>query len=299
MVPGMQQPRAKSILAWGCFLAAVWPPCGDTLIELLVVTADCLYHGPFESFVCSCHTTLTSRNQWGSANNGTSCRNISPSNLCHLRGLRIGRPVPKAGRSASPTKPPMTLSCHVLQREQPMTGSSPTDDLCEEHAEIITVVASLAKSVSTLADTGTPWASAGDDIEARAQETKDLLLLHFRREEEALFPEAISMISAGAPRVDILSEFLYGEADDDLKAHTIMRMRVNELLATLEETRLGREIGPKDVQRLRSTVELLSELLSRHVSKEHELVFPMIERLLDAQQMGRVVERLSQIRLGI
>ncbi len=177
-----------------------------------------------------------------------------------------------------------------------MTDASPLDALRADHAAATAAIQSLADFISGMSEAAaTPWPLSGETLRARAEDLRNLLLLHFRREEEALFPEAIAMISKGAPRVDILSQFFEGQADDDLTAHTVMRSRMKDLLSAIEEARAAREFTPKGIQQMRTVVSLLADILRRHMEKEHTLVFPMIERMLGNPQMARVAERMGRI----
>lgn len=121
------------------------------------------------------------------------------------------------------------------------------------------------------------------------------LLLHFRKEEEGLFPEVQQMVSEGAPAVDIIAGFFREQSDEDLKAHTLLRGRMlemSELLARLAASGGG---SGKVLERLGLAAEATYGLLQRHARKEETVVFPIIERLLDEAQMAVVAGRMGSI----
>jgi len=178
-----------------------------------------------------------------------------------------------------------------------MTDRSPIDELRADHAALTAAMQTVADCLARLSDAAaTPWAGAGDELLAKVEDLRGLLLLHFRREEEALFPEVIAMISQGAPRVDILSQFFSGEADDDLTAHTIIRSRIRELCEAMTEAHRAADIKPDGVRGMRTTVNLAADILRRHMEKEHTIIFPMIERMLDEAQMTKVGQGMGRIR---
>lgn len=177
-----------------------------------------------------------------------------------------------------------------------MSERSPTDELRAEHDVAFAKMDSLADAVARLqrseADRS---ADVGEGADACAAEVQRALLLHFRKEEEGLFPDVLSVVSRGAPRVDILSHFFGGEADDDLKAHALLRGRLKDVRGLLDEAAQAGQLDRAAAARLDTLVGLTKDLLGRHAKKEHELVFPMIERLLDEPQMAAVRERMREI----
>jgi len=184
--------------------------------------------------------------------------------------------------------------------ESAMAVASPLDRLREDHAAAIEAVRDLADLAGALsASAPTPWSDSGERLSGALEKARDILLLHFRLEEEALFPEARAIISAGAPAVDILTQFLDGQADDDLTAHFLMRSRLRELASALDAGRQVGELDADEVGVIHTNTNLLADTLRRHAEKEHRLIFPMIERMLDEAQMKEVAERMAHIhRLG-
>jgi len=184
-----------------------------------------------------------------------------------------------------------------------MTTEAPLDKLRHDHAAATQAVKLVADLVADL--TGAPptaWPDIGERLrgERRLRTSVEglaqILLPHFRLEEEVLFPQVRAMMSEGAPAVDILSQFLDGEADDDLTAHFLLRSRLRELTSVLDAGQQPGGLGADELAVIRTTTNLLADVLRRHAEKEHKLIFPMIERMLDPAQMAEVAERMRNIR---
>jgi len=181
--------------------------------------------------------------------------------------------------------------------ERIMTTEPPLDKLRHDHAVATQAVKAVADLVADLTGSApTPRPDIGERLRTSVEELAQILLPHFRLEEEALFPQVRAMMSEGAPAVDILSQFLDGEADDDLTAHFLMRARLRELASDLDAGQQAGGLAADELAAIRATTNLLADILRRHAEKEHKLIFPMIERMLDAGQMAEVAERMGQIR---
>ena len=181
--------------------------------------------------------------------------------------------------------------------ERIMTTEPPLDKLRHDHAAATQAVKAVADLVADL--TGAPstaWPGIGERLRSSIEGLAQNLLLHFRLEEEALFPQVRAMMSEGAPAVDILSQFLDGEADDDLTAHFLMRSRLRELTSVLDAGQQAGGLAADQLAAIRTTTNLLADILRRHADKEHRLIFPMIERMLDAAQMAEVADRMRNTR---
>ena len=178
-----------------------------------------------------------------------------------------------------------------------MDEKTPTDELRDEHEHARAAIAALQRKIDVLcASTDSTWPEVAGEIRGDLDEFCRGLLLHFRKEEEGLFPEVLKMVSKGAPRVDILGDFLDGEADDDLKAHHLLRSRVRQLRELLDDADKADGLDPETSGRLRGRAGAPPELRGRPAAKEHKLVFPMIERLLDPQQMAAAGERIRALQ---
>ena len=177
-----------------------------------------------------------------------------------------------------------------------MSAALPTDQLRQEHEVGLAAMRRLqdgCRDRPAAADGA--WGKHMEGVGAILSQVRGMLLLHFRKEEEGLFPDVQQMVSEGAPAVDIIAGFFREQSDDDLKAHTLLRgrlMEMGELLARSRSSETGCEEAARQLQ---LKAESTHDLLARHADKESTLVFPMIERLLDKAQMAVVARRIQAI----
>ena len=175
-----------------------------------------------------------------------------------------------------------------------MSERLPTDELRAEHEVALRGMGEVVEASALLRSVSSD--KAWEAVGARLGRLREGLLLHFRKEEEGLFPEVAAMAAQGAPRVDILGQFFGEQADDDLTAHALLRQRMDEMAAVVVEVVKRRRGGGSEAERLGTLVEATRDLLERHAGKEDRLVFPMIERVLSPEQMAAVRERMEAIR---
>jgi hemerythrin-like domain-containing protein len=175
-----------------------------------------------------------------------------------------------------------------------MTDTSQLAILRQEHELAIALLASLQEQVRALASSSSASPSSAD-CQAQLSQLRSAMLLHFRIEEEGLYPDVKRIAAEGAPKVDILTAFFGDESDDDLKAHTLLRARLREAAGVFDQAQAGgmsRELA----SRLGNTLEMTHDLLNRHASKETTLIFPLVERLLGAAQRAAVEEKMWSLR---
>jgi hemerythrin-like domain-containing protein len=127
---------------------------------------------------------------------------------------------------------------------------------------------------------------------------RQALDLHCLREEEALFPEARELATAparsgGAEQADLLGRFLEGEGEDDMRAHSLVSARMEQISRLL-----GGEMDEGAVTRLRALASAAQSLLDSHCAKEDTMIFPIIEQALTPDQMAWVWERMQAVRTG-
>ena len=166
--------------------------------------------------------------------------------------------------------------------------------LRQEHNLGIGLTGSLSQQVQALA-LSSPAGDSPAECRKTLDELRASLLLHFRVEEEGLYPDVQRIAAEGAPRVDILTAFFGEESDDDLKAHALLRARLEEIGGMLSRAQAA---GMSDelVGRLANAANLAHDLLSRHAAKEDTLIFPLVERLLDAAQRAAVEAKMQSLR---
>lgn len=178
-----------------------------------------------------------------------------------------------------------------------MSQRSPIQELGREHQFLVADIKDLDEAMRAVRDRpGEWWAANAGALRARLDMFSEHLEMHFRREEEGLFPDAQQMALERAGRSGILSQFFAAEAEDDMSAHAALRSRVQEMAAVSDEMKTAGGSGEQSIRRLRTLVHLTRSLLERHAEKEDRLVFPMIERSLDPLQMEQVRSRMGALR---
>lgn len=177
-----------------------------------------------------------------------------------------------------------------------MSRSSPFSDLRKEHEILLTDVKALTSSVR---QARAAPAEAADRLRTLGEQLDMFtrgLLLHFRREEEGLYPDAQQMISEGAERSDVFGQFFAEEGEDDLAAHVTLGSRAQEMRDVLQEMSDAAQPTDEQYRRLLTLAQLTAALVERHAAKEDTLIFPMIERALTADQVDMVGERLRRLQ---
>jgi len=174
-----------------------------------------------------------------------------------------------------------------------MSETSPTAILKQDHVAAFAVVDALTRDLAYPEDVF--WAKVAEGIHGRVAALRDALLLHFRREEEALFPDLVALVSEEAPEADIIAGFFRQESDDDLSAHTTVRLALYDIANLLEQMAAPNARPQHSISALRDRFGRARDLLSRHVEKEETVIFPMAERLLEEEQLRAIAARLAAI----
>lgn len=176
-----------------------------------------------------------------------------------------------------------------------MSAKSPFEDLRDEHVALLAEMNDIQSSVRGLMGEGTASLGGGAVLRDELEMFQRQLRIHFRREEEGLFPEAKRMISEGAQGADVFGAFFGEEAEDDMSAHAALARRATDMLeiAVQMEDAGGPDEG--SAQKLRALASLTAGLLQRHAAKEDTLIFPMLEKGLMPDQVDQVGERLKEI----
>ncbi len=177
-----------------------------------------------------------------------------------------------------------------------MHDVSPVEILLQDHAAAREQLSALAADTADLAPA--EWAQTPARIGGRFAALRALLLRHFRREEEAVYPDIMQMVSEGEPEVDIIAGFFRQATDADLVAHTTLRGKMQVISKMLAEMRVSEgDLAPL-AQDLGAGMKFARDLLYRHTEKEETIIFPMIERLLSEEQLTAVRARMDAIGSG-
>jgi hypothetical protein len=177
-----------------------------------------------------------------------------------------------------------------------MSVKSPSEELQGEHAALIRD----AKSIQdTLRGVGAGGGAAGTEIGGTLAEgvggLRRGLLLHFRREEAGFFAVARRLVAERSPQADAINRFFAEESDDDMSAHAALESRANDAVALLHQAQESAKLDEPLLRRLRTLLSTSISLLERHVEKEEQLIFPMIERSLDRLEIEEVRKRMSDL----
>jgi len=180
-----------------------------------------------------------------------------------------------------------------------MREGSPTEELRADHDHALAEIERIEVAVAHVAASAACQAELRVQIRTRIEQLRGDLSLHFRKEEEALFPEVREMIAEGAPRGDIIGAFFAEAADDDMSAHHLLRQRLQEMIVLIET---AEETGAQDCQwaeGLKPLASAAGDLLTRHADKERDVIFPMIERMLTPEQLAAAGERMRRLTTGL
>lgn len=157
---------------------------------------------------------------------------------------------------------------------------SATQVLVEEHEGIRLMLRILGKVCDRL--------EAGEAIDADhlAQIVEFLQVFadqcHHAKEEELLFP---AMEAAGVPREQ-------GPIGVMLYEHTLGRGYVSSMAETLAAYRAGEEA---QAAAFASHARNYIALLTQHIEKENNILFPMADRTLSEQIQARLVEQFDDV----
>ncbi len=154
----------------------------------------------------------------------------------------------------------------------------PLEQLRREHRDILAQIADLRAVVRDLTLRGAAALPEAQPVLRRiALLTETQLMRHAQQEDEALFPALEALLGAdGSPTTVMRAE----HADIHAQAAVLRSLLANG--------------GQADA--LRASAEELIALLDSHFAKEEQMLFPMIEQLLDDEalaEVGRKMEALA------
>ena len=175
-------------------------------------------------------------------------------------------------------------------------SAGPIEELRKEHQVLLADAKDLEAAVRALSGDGNAsWTEVGGSLRERLEIFHRSLRLHFRREEEGLFPDVQEMVSQRSQRSDVMVQFFAQEGEDDMNAHVVLSMRTEDMLSLIDEIQAAGTVNRQSLARLRTLANLTRSLLERHAEKEDRLIFPMVERALDQLQLEEVAKRLSAL----
>jgi hemerythrin-like domain-containing protein len=180
---------------------------------------------------------------------------------------------------------------------------NPIDELLQEHVEIMAEVADLRRAVRDLTERGDaalPAVSPALAAVSRMMETR--LLLHARKEDEALFPALERIFGAdGGPTAVMRREHQEIHAQAALFRRTLHELNEVEHPAIVAGgTRLASLVAAgAGAESLRTTGAEIVRLLDLHFSKEETILFPMARQVLSPEVLDDVARRIETLEAGV
>ncbi len=152
--------------------------------------------------------------------------------------------------------------------------ADPIDELRHEHQ----VALQCLEEVTVLLNAADPTnaSSWSQRLDEACSYLKRDVALHFKKEEEALFPAMTSYIGQGGPIAVMLRE----------------HQEHYEML-----DRLCTAVGQRDLAAVRSLWESFCPHLQMHIQKEDMILFPMADRMFNADekmQVAKIMESLGR-----
>ena len=178
----------------------------------------------------------------------------------------------------------------------------PIDQLLEEHAGIMAEVAELRRAVRSLSERGEaalPAAQSALAAVSRMMETR--LLLHARKEDEALFPALERIFGAdGGPTAIMRREHQEIHAQAALFRRTLHELNQVEHPAIVAGgARLASLVAAgASAEALRATGAEILRLLDLHFEKEETILFPMARQLLTPESLEDVARRMETLEMS-
>ena len=177
-----------------------------------------------------------------------------------------------------------------------MSGRLPLQELNGEHQSLAADVRQIETAVREIGATQMPaWAEDARTLRDQLEMFRRALALHFRREEEGLFPDAKRMVADQGRPGDALTQFFAEEGEEDMSAHASLTTRAKDMLSLAEEMTHADGPDQQSLGRLRALVSTTRSLLESHADRESKIIFPMIARALDDDQMEQVARRMTQL----
>jgi hemerythrin-like domain-containing protein len=173
--------------------------------------------------------------------------------------------------------------------------TSPFDDLNEDHRALENDVGELKSTIQGLTGQEASSLGGGGLIRDELEMFQKKLRIHFRREEEGLFPEARRIISEGARGADVFGSFFGEEAEDDMSAHASLASRTSQMLEIAGHLEESGRPDEQTARQLLSLINSAASLLERHAAKEDTLIFPMLKKSLTDDQIDEVQSRVQEI----
>ncbi len=183
-----------------------------------------------------------------------------------------------------------------------MSPHDPIDRLLADHREIMAQVDGLRRAVDALARRGeAAVAESLPALEAAGRMMATRLLLHARKEDEALFPALEEAFGSPAgPTAVMRQEHRQIHAQADLFRRTLHELEHVEHPAIVAGGGRLRELAARggSAVALRDTGAEIIRLLDLHFGKEEDILFPMAREVLPPEKLEEVATRIEEIEAG-
>lgn len=159
------------------------------------------------------------------------------------------------------------------------SGLAPTDGLMHDHQVVLLVVGAMEREAARIRSGKQIDADGVEKMVAFTREFTDGC--HHRKEEQVLFPTLKAKVPMAAGPVSAM-----------LAEHDIGRGHVRTIVEALPEAKTG---DPLAALAVAGGLEGYAELLRAHVDKENNVLFPLAERTLRADDKAAVADGFDRV----
>ena len=156
---------------------------------------------------------------------------------------------------------------------------SPTRQLVHEHAVIGLVIAAMEREAARVRETGDIEVAAVERMVRFTREFTDGC--HHEKEERLLFPLMQEVDSGSVSPVSLM-----------LREHDGARLRIAAVMDALPAARDGDPLARRTIA---ANLVGYASLLFSHIARENNLVFPLAERVLNADDKRRLVVEFGRV----
>lgn len=178
---------------------------------------------------------------------------------------------------------------------------SPVEHLLDEHRVIMAQIADLRRAAADLAVRGN--AALPDVLPVLSRIGKMMetqLALHAKKEDEALFPALEAILGVeGSPTGMMREEHKDIHGQGELLRRTLYELNEVEHPKIEAGGAKLREMAATggSAETLQANAEEIIRLLDMHFGKEEQILFPMVENVLDREVMDEVLGKMETMTL--
>jgi regulator of cell morphogenesis and NO signaling len=176
---------------------------------------------------------------------------------------------------------------------------NPVEHLLQEHRDIMVQVADLRKAVAELDERGEAALPDALPVLARMGRMMETqLVLHARKEDEALFPALEAILGAdGGPTYVMRQEHKEIHGQGELLRRTLYELNEVEHPQIRAGGARLRELATSggSLDALKANAVEIIRLLDLHFGKEEQILFPMAQNLLDDAALAEVSQKIEAL----